>query len=191
MFKHYIDEELSLKLVEPEDAEAIYQVMDESRSHLRSWLAWVDGTESIEHTKEFVQMVMNKFADGTGVSTCILYQGQVAGLVGIHAVDRKNSKTSIGYWLGERFIGKGIMTRATKAMVDYAIYEKGLNRVEIRAASENLKSRSIPERLGFIQEGNIRQAEWLYDQYVDHVVYGVTAGEWKTNGQNRGCPLEW
>ena len=43
---------------------------------------------------------------------------------------------------------------------------------------KNFKSRTIPERLGFLKKEGIREAEWLYDHYVDHVVYGVLAREW-------------
>jgi ribosomal-protein-serine acetyltransferase len=64
--------------------------------------------------------------------------------------------------------------------VNYGLHDLGLNRVEIRAAEFNTRSRAIPERLGFTQEGIIRQAEWLYDYYVDHVVYGMLSEEWKT-----------
>lgn len=64
-------------------------------------------------------------------------------------------------------------------MVDYAFNELNLNRVEIRCAVENKKSRAIPERLHFVNEGCIRQAEWLYDHYVDHIVYGMLKEEWK------------
>ena len=71
------------------------------------------------------------------------------------------------------------MTKVAKALTDYAFTHLKLNKVEIRAAVENKKSRSIPERLGFVYEGTLRQAEWLYDHYVDHAVYGMLADEWK------------
>jgi len=89
-----------------------------------------------------------------------------------------NRSTSIGYWLGERFQGSGVMTKSCKALIEYAFRELKLNRVEIRCAEKNLRSRAIPERLGFVNEGMIREAEWLYDHFVDHVVYGVLAREW-------------
>ena len=54
-----------------------------------------------------------------------------------------------------------------------------ISKVEIRVASGNINSRSIPYRLGFVEEGCIRQAEWLYDHYVDHIVYGMLVKEWK------------
>lgn len=71
------------------------------------------------------------------------------------------------------------MTRAVKALTHYAFHELNLNRVDIRAAVENKKSRSIPERLGFVNEGRLRQAEWLYDRYVDCIIYGMLAEDWK------------
>ncbi len=71
------------------------------------------------------------------------------------------------------------MTKTVKALMHYAFEELQLNKVEIRAAVGNVKSRAIPERLNFTIEGTIRDAEWLYDRYVDHVVYGMLVKEWQ------------
>ncbi|MNJ40026.1 putative ribosomal N-acetyltransferase YdaF [compost metagenome] len=73
------------------------------------------------------------------------------------------------------------MTSSCKAVINYVFHELSLNRVEIRAAVQNSKSRAIPERLNFCNEGIIRQAEWLYDHYVDYVVYGMLKEDWKIN----------
>jgi len=64
-------------------------------------------------------------------------------------------------------------------MLDHAFGELRLNRVEVFCATDNVKSRAIPERLGFKQEDVIRQAEWLTDHYVDHAVYSILAEEWR------------
>lgn len=55
-----------------------------------------------------------------------------------------------------------------------------LKQVQIRCALDNHVSRAIPERLGFKREGIIPQAEWLYDHFVDLVVYGMLSEEWHT-----------
>jgi ribosomal-protein-serine acetyltransferase len=70
------------------------------------------------------------------------------------------------------------MTRSVSAVLDLAFGRYGMHRVEIRAAPGNVRSRAIPERLGFTEEGLCREVEWLYDHFVDHVVYGMLAREW-------------
>ena len=70
------------------------------------------------------------------------------------------------------------MTRACAAMVSYAFREWPLNRVQIRCATGNVRSCAIPQRLGFTREGVIRQSEWLYDHFVDLVLYSMLASEW-------------
>jgi ribosomal-protein-serine acetyltransferase len=65
------------------------------------------------------------------------------------------------------------MTRACKGLVEYAINSLGINRIELRACTENYKSRAIPERLGFKNEGTIRQVELINGRYHDHVIYGI------------------
>ncbi|WP_044640425.1 GNAT family N-acetyltransferase [Risungbinella massiliensis] len=181
MFTHKIDEEVSLKLIELNDAQEIFELTDRSRNYLKQWLPWVDFTTKVEDTKEFIKSCLKSYAENQSLHTVILYNGTVVGTAGYNNINWLNKTAYIGYWLGEAFQGNGIMTKVAKTLTDYAFRDLKLNKVEIRAAVENKKSRSIPERLGFVQEGCIRQAEWLYDHYVDHVVYGVLAEEWKKN----------
>jgi ribosomal-protein-serine acetyltransferase len=51
--------------------------------------------------------------------------------------------------------------------------------IEIRARTDNEKSRAIPIRLGFKEEGILRQVDYNNDHYYDHVVYGLLKNEWK------------
>lgn len=108
----------------------------------------------------------------------IFYNDSLIGCIGVHSIDWCNHKTSIGYWLDRRYQRKGIMTKACAGLLDYLFGELSLNRIEIRAAVENARSRAIPERLGFTLEGQIREAEWIEDHFVDHVVYGLLKQEW-------------
>lgn len=178
MFLHKIDDELSLKLLELKDAERVFELTDRSREHLKEWLPWLDFTTKVEDTKEFIEGTLKGFAEGRSMTTLIVYKGEIVGTAGFNSLNWSNKTAYIGYWLGHEYQGKGIMTRVAKALTDYAFEHHKLNKVEIRAAVENTKSRSIPERLGFVEEGRIRQAEWLYDHFVDHVVYGILAEEW-------------
>lgn len=81
--------------------------------------------------------------------------------------------------MAEALQGKGIMTKSCKSLIDYLFDELELHRVEIRCAENNIKSRFIPERLGLKPEGLVREVEWLYDHYINHVIYSVLASEWR------------
>ncbi len=179
MFAFKIDGQLQLRLLETQYAEELYRLTDRNRQYLREWLPWVDETTSAENTKVFIQSSLSQFAASNGFQAGIFVDGKIGGCIGLHGVDWNNKKTSIGYWLASEYQGQGVMTRSCRAIVDYALDELNLNRVEIRAAEFNRKSRAIPERLGFAQEGISRQAEWLYDHYVDHVIYGMLAENWR------------
>ena len=178
MFIHKIDEDLSLKLVELRDAERIFELTDNSREHLKAWLPWLDFTTELNDTKDFIKSGSSNFVEGKSMNAAILFKGEIVGVAGFNNINQANKTAYIGYWLGKDYQGHGIMTRAAKALTDFALNELKLNKVEIRAAEGNTKSRGIAERLGYVQEGTIRQAEWLYDRYVDHVVYGMLADEW-------------
>lgn len=178
MFIHKIDEDLSLKLIELRDGERVFKLTNNSRDYLREWLPWLDTTTKLEDIIEFIKISLKGFAENNSLNTVILFKGKIVGVAGYNNINWSNKTAYIGYWLGEEFQGNGIMTKVAKALTNYAFSELNLNKVEIRAAVGNKKSRNIPERLNFVNEGCIRQAEWLYDHYVDHVVYGILAEEW-------------
>jgi ribosomal-protein-serine acetyltransferase len=178
MFYFIVDEDIQLRLLEQKYTEQLFLLTDKDRVYLREWLPWVDGTKSPEDTKNFIHHTLKEFANNNGFNTAILYKGKIVGCIGLHGIDWCNRKTSIGYWLSSEYQGKGIMTKSCRAIVNHVFNELQLNRVEIRAAECNKKSRAVPERLGFTQEGIVRSAEWLYDHFVDHVIYGMLRVEW-------------
>ncbi|MCZ2260744.1 GNAT family N-acetyltransferase [Sporosarcina sp. G11-34] len=182
MFTHKIDEDLALKLIELRDAESVFELTNNSRDYLREWLPWLDITTKLEDTKGFINICLKGYFENKSMNTVILFKGEIVGIAGFNEINWSNKTAYIGYWLGEEFQGNGIMTKVASTLTDYAFNELNLNKVEIRVAEENEKSRVIPERLSFVKEGSIRQAEWLYDHYVNHIVYGMLVEEW--NGKN-------
>lgn len=172
MFAYRINEETELKLLETRHAEQLFGIIDRSRDSLREWLPWLDYNKTVEDSRKFIAGTLKKYSENNGFEAGIWYQGELAGVIGLHGINWTNRSTSIGYWLGKDFEGKGLMTQSCQAVIDFCFNELNLNRIEIRAAVENHKSKAIPERLGFVKEGRIRQAEWLYDKFVDHEVFG-------------------
>lgn len=179
MFTYHIHDNLKLKLLDLQDAERIFELTDGSRSYLREWLPWVDYSKTIEDSKEFIKGTRISFASNKSLTAAIIYQNEIVGVAGFNELDWSNKVAYIGYWLGEGYQGKGIMTAVAKELTDYAFNYYKMNKVEITAAEFNHRSRAIPKRLGFVEEGKLRQKEWINDHFVDHIVYGMLADEWK------------
>lgn len=178
IFTIKVNEEIQIRALENKNARELYQLIDSNRLYLREWLPWVAGTTHADIIKNFIKASKKQLENNNGFQAGIFYNGKIAGIIGLHSIDWNNKKTSIGYWLAAEYQGNGVMTQSCRAVIDHVFNELGLNRVEIRAGEFNKKSRAVPERLGFEQEGISHQVEWLYDHYVDHVIYGITADKW-------------
>jgi len=184
-----VNDSVELRQLVRDDAEELTILIDLNRSYLREWLPWLDSSGSINDTARFIGRSVEQAEDENGLTLAIICSGRIAGVIGQHYVDSLNRRTEIGYWLDAAHQGRGIVTRATARLVDHAYREQDINRVILQCASGNVKSRAVAERLGFAQEGILREAEWLYDHYVDLVVYSMLKRTWVTRkaaNANRG-----
>ena len=140
-------------------------------------MPWAGG-QTLAGTVEFIRMVRRQDAANDGFQAAVLVEDEIVGMVGFHSVNWPHGSTSIGYWLDEGHQGRGLMTRAVRTLVDHAFGAWDLHRVEIQAAVDNRRSRAIPERLGFREEGVRREAERIGERYNDLAVYAMLAPEW-------------
>jgi len=177
-FRLKIDENSGLELINESHADELFDLIEHNREYLKQWLPWLDNNRYLQNTIDFIKICQLQYERNETVQFALMYRGAITGVVGFHRIDWLNRSTSIGYWIGEESQGLGLVTKSCSRVLDYSFGRMGLNRIEIRCATENAKSRAIPKRLGFKEEGLIRQAEWLYDHYVDHVVYGMLGLEW-------------
>jgi ribosomal-protein-serine acetyltransferase len=166
-----VTDEIELRLVEEQHAQEIFDLTDANRQHLQEWLPWLDRMRSVADTAAFLASCSRQFSENRGLQAGIWFRYYLCGMIGHHAVDRANRSTAMGYWLDASHQGKGIVTASCRVVIDYAFREIDLHRVVICCATENRRSRAIPERLGFALEGVARRSEWLYDHFVDLAIY--------------------
>ncbi|MBD0369570.1 MAG: GNAT family N-acetyltransferase [Pyrinomonadaceae bacterium] len=178
-FSYRIDDDVELSLAEVRHAEEVYQLVKDNYDYLRQWLPWLDEDYALEHARDVIKQNLLNLSENKGFSMRILFQKRMAGNISYNFIDWRHRRTEIGYWLAAPFQGKGIMTKACRALIDNAFHEMKLNRVEICCVVENKRSRMIPERLGFTLEGVLRQGEWLHDSFHDLAVYSTLASEWR------------
>ncbi len=180
MFTLKVNEHISLGLLQPHNAEEVYSLVDANREHLKEWLGWVNNITSInDYSETIIPIWLKQFADNNGFNTGIFYDGKLVGMISLHFINWKTKHTSIGYYLSKKEEGKGIISECVKSLLVYAFRDLELNKVEIQCAEDNIKSRKIPERLGFRQEGINRDAEFINGHYNNIVTYSMLRSEWQ------------
>lgn len=172
-------DDISLTPLEPGHAGALFELVESNRAYLREWLPWLDAHVTQVDSLDFVYRSREQRGSNNGLTFGIFHKRVLSGVIGHNSIDWGNRNCQIGYWLAANAQGQGLMTKACATLVEHSFIELRLQRVEIRCASGNTRSRAIPERLGFVQEGLLRQAGWHYGAYLDLVVYGMTVGDWK------------
>lgn len=178
MLRADLHDGIALRLFDEADARELYALIAANRAFLARWLPWPDA-QTLAGTLEFIRLTRRQLADNDGLQTAITIDGRIAGAIGVHGISWHHERTSLGYWLAEEFQGRGAMTAAVRRYTDHAFDVWRLHRVEIEAAVENHRSRRVPERLGFRQEGVRRQVERVGPRRHDLVVYGMLAPEWR------------
>ena len=177
--KIIIDEATRIELIEERHTQSIFDMVDENRNHLRPWLPFVDRMQTIEFAQNFVKGTMQRNMDGNEFAFVIIYYEKMVGRVGVYKIDNQNKIGEIGYWIVQNSQGKGIVTKSCKALIGFCFSDLQLNRIEIKCGTENIKSKTIPERLKFTKEGIIRQGELLYDKFIDLNLFSLLKNDAK------------
>lgn len=185
-----VGENIEIRLLEECHADGLSDLAEgwESRPQVNEWL--FPGS-SPEAALKFIRGHRQRYTAGSGFGAGVWVADNLAGVIclnfrGVLAVEVPNPVTaSIDYALAPAFRGKGIMTRACKAVVDYAFSNYPINRIEITPDLVNVKSCAIPERLGFTREGVLRQMVSYGSFFGDIVVYSLLRHEWEADCQQR------
>ena len=178
MTEFKIDSSTRLRELTGEDAGALYALVDGNRQYLRQWLPWVDRQKGLQDSAGFIEVARHDNRAGVALTLGIEHQGDIAGVIAFHEFDSDNRQTSMGFWISSSHQGKGIVSSSCERLIEYAFTDLGLNRVVMKIAEGNIRSRRVAERLGLAYEGTSRQSEWLYDHYADQAIYAITADQW-------------
>lgn len=173
-----IDSKTKITLLDTKYSSDFFDLIEHNRSYLREWLGWLDNIQNLIHLNRFVDAAIDDYADKRSLRAWIWHDEKIVGIIHLVEIDWRNRKAMIGYWIGKEHQGKGLATKSCQALVDFAFKEWKLNRIEIRCAVKNIASQIIPRKLGFKEEGLLRQNEWLYDHFVDHIVFSKLASDY-------------
>jgi ribosomal-protein-serine acetyltransferase len=180
MFLARIDDHAELRLLEERHAAELCAMTRQNWDYFREWMPNFADDYTLAESTDFIRQCLERFIASREIPAGIWDAGALVGVIALRSIDLANRNASIGYYLSASHQGRGLVTRACRILLDYAFGELQLNRVDILCAPGNKRSRAIPERLGFSEEGMLREVQWLYDHYVDLVVYAMLKRDWNS-----------
>lgn len=161
----------TLTLRDLSTVDAVHELVQANLGRLRAAEPWAWASVSRDSLVLHTEQLLGQYAMDRAVPCVIRVDGRIVGAASL-ALDHYLGQASLGYWIDERYEGRGIVRRAAAALVDVA-RERGSARVEIRTGADNVRSRALAERLGFAHEGTLRRALPLGPRRVDVAVYGL------------------
>jgi ribosomal-protein-alanine N-acetyltransferase len=114
--------------------------------------------------------------------------GEPIGSIGATVASEGAFALEVGYALGAPWWGRGIMSEAFAAVIDFLFGEVGAGRIEARHSVANERSGRVMRRCGMTYEGTLRQAGVTNEGVVDVCVYGLLRGEWEGLRQELSGP---
>lgn len=128
--------------------------------------------------RALVRRLHRQARQGTTYSFAIDVDGRFAGQVTVNNIVRGSAQfASIGYWLDQRYAGRGVMPRAVALVVDHCFTAAGLHRIEVAIRPENTNSLRVVEKLGLREVGFAPRYLHIDGDWRDHRLYAVTREE--------------
>jgi ribosomal-protein-serine acetyltransferase len=169
-----VDDDLELVLAEESLAELVTEVTDRNRARLAEWEAWAFPPSTVESNLAWLRTCAQGWAAGEHLQTFLRSEGRLVGSAGLRFEPVRNV-AELGYWIDGASVGRGLATRAGTALVSLAFGQYRVRRVEIRVSVDNVRSRAVAERLGFVHEGTLERAYPIGDRVDDIALYGRLA----------------
>ena len=161
--------------------DAYHELVAENTERLARWEPWATKPAELEETRSFLETSGRNWLEGSELPVAIAVksagQWHLAGALSLTII-RYTRSAEIGYWIGGDYEGRGLVTRAAAALLDQAFGPLGLDRVSLHTDPANERSRAVARRLGFVEEGLLRQGTAFPNERRDELVYGLLAQEW-------------
>jgi ribosomal-protein-serine acetyltransferase len=211
MFYLAIDQNIQVHTLHPGEAEALFQLLERNRPRLRPWIHPSALPETITATRKLtIESFLNSLPDPN--DTLAEYQDYfqerdryipppnppmemgiwvndiLAGEIMLGRLQDSLTAAEFGYWLDDRREGQGIIIRCVSGLMEYAIDNLGIERFVIGCALDNLRSRAIPERLGYRLLARVPAGEMVGDFVYDRMIYGIQSTDWRERGK-AGMPV--
>ncbi|MFE0650248.1 GNAT family N-acetyltransferase [Streptomyces sp. NPDC059534] len=173
------DDGAELRPLEPWQADEFLAHIDRGREFIGARNGLPDVVTDLQSSRAFLRLYAEKVAADTGRIHGIWSDGTLVGAVILRTLDVKNGNAEAGCWLEPAAVGRGLVTRAARALIGWAIEVRGIHRVEWVVNSDNEPSIAVARRLGMTKDGVLRQSYPCRGTLHDQEVWSVLAPEWR------------
>lgn len=167
-------ERTTMKIPGPESAPLLLRYVSENRAHLAPWEPLrAENYFSIAFWESQLEQNLIAFKAGQAIKFVALTKSgdEVIGLCNFTNIARGVFQAcNLGYSIAEKFQGQGIMAEIVSAGIEHAFAEAALHRIMANYVPENLRSRALLERLGFVEEGLAKSYLQINGEWRDHVL---------------------
>ncbi|MGW2180877.1 GNAT family N-acetyltransferase [Streptomyces sp. NPDC001732] len=180
MFAVYLgDDGAELRPLEIWQAQEFLTHMDRARELVDPWIPFASFATDLESARALLRRYAEKQAADTGRLYGIWLDGTLVGGVLFRIFDAESGNCEIGCWLEPAAQGRGLITRASRKLIDWAVHERGMHRVEWIASAANRRSVAVAERLGMKRDGVLRESYLYRGERHDSEIWSVLAHEWR------------
>ncbi|MEV1011311.1 GNAT family protein [Streptomyces sp. NPDC049881] len=148
-----------------------------SRAEGRPWRPMTPGAEDSR------LVVDDKQQGHVPFSVVELDGGELAGTATLWGIDTHNRTAHIGLGLRPSFRGKGYGSDVVAVLCHYGFVVRGLHRLQIETLADNFAMLRAAERNGFTREGVLRSSAWVMGEFLDEVLLGLLAAEWRPGAE--------
>ena len=178
MFAISLGDGAELRPLEPWRAEEFLAHMDRGRDYIGRYVGLPDAAADLDSARGWLQSYADRAAADSGRLYGIWLDGLLVGGVLFRVFDAAGGNCEAGCWLEPAAAGRGLVTRAVRVIIDWAVRERGMHRVEWLVASENAPSINVAKRLGMTRDG-VQRENYLYRGVrQDTEIWSVLAPEW-------------
>jgi ribosomal-protein-serine acetyltransferase len=165
--------------IDAPDGQELWEAVDGSRWHLERWLPWVPYNNNPEASVRYAEACAVDWDAGRALRFAVRDKNSrhLLGVVGLDACVHLHRSCELGYWLRRDAVGRGLMTESASAVVEFGFARVGLHRIRCAAATDNVPSLRVIQRLGFHFEGIARQAELVGSRWLDHALFARLASD--------------
>jgi RimJ/RimL family protein N-acetyltransferase len=172
------DDGTQLRPLEPWHAEEFLAHMDRGREFIGQHIALADIVTDLDSSTSFLQSYADKAAADAGRIYGIWLGGTLVGGVMFRTMDVEHGTAEAGCWLEPAAVGQGLVTKASRVIIDWAVGERGIHRVEWQVSAGNEASIAVARRLGMKRDGVLRESYPRHGKRHDIEVWSVLAPEW-------------